>query len=300
MINRDMTLLDDTSQVEENLEEVSLEERVDDRRRIVPAIEFRDVSLAFDDVVVLDEISFSVRRGETKIILGGSGTGKSTIINIVLGLLKPDSGRVFIDGEDITDFEEPEMMSVRKKIGMIFQEGALFDSLSVYDNVAYRLHEEHVDEEEVEHEVRRMLRFVNLEDAIDKVPIELSGGMRRRVGIARALVGNPSIVLFDEPTAGLDPPTARTICELAIKLRDLEDVSSIFVTHEMSNLEYLSSEYAIVDEQGNVEFEMEGQRLCLINTEVIMLRDGKIIFSGKDEQLRRAEDPYIHRFIRGK
>jgi len=281
-------------------DETSLEDRVDDRKRIVPAIEFRDVELAFDDVVVLDRISFKVRRGETKIVLGGSGTGKSTIINIILGLLKPDGGRVFIDGEDITDFPEPEMMRVRKKIGMVFQEGALFDSLSVYENVAYRLHEEHVDEDEVEHEVRRMLRFVNLEDAIDKMPVELSGGMRRRVGIARALVGNPSIVLFDEPTAGLDPPTARTICELAIKLRDLEDVSSIFVTHEMANLEYLSSEYAIVDEQGNVEFETEGKRLCLINTEVIMLRDGEIIFSGKDEQIRSSPDPYIHRFIRGK
>lgn len=281
-------------------EETSLDERVDDRKRIVPAIEFRDVELAFDDVVVLDKVSFKVRRGETKIVLGGSGTGKSTIINIILGLLKPDAGRVFIDGEDITEYDEPEMMRVRKKIGMVFQEGALFDSLSVYENVAYRLHEEHVDEDEVEHEVRRMLRFVNLEDAIDKMPVELSGGMRRRVGIARALVGNPSIVLFDEPTAGLDPPTARTICELAIKLRDLEDASSIFVTHEMANLEYLSSEYAIVDERGNVEFETEGKRLCLINTEVIMLRDGKIIFSGKDEQIRSSSDPYIHRFIRGK
>lgn len=295
-----MTLLDDTIRVDDLTEEAGLEERVDDTNRIVPAIEFKDVELAFDEKVVLDKVSFTVRRGETKIVLGGSGTGKSTIINLVLGLLKPDVGRVIIDGEDVTEFDEPEMMRIRKKIGMVFQEGALFDSLSVYENVAYRLHEEKVDEDEVEHEVRRMLKFVNLEDAIDKMPIELSGGMRRRVGIARALVGNPSIVLFDEPTAGLDPPTARTICELAIKLRDLEDVSSIFVTHEMNNLEYLSSEYAVVDEQGNVEFETEGQRLCLINTEVIMLRDGKIAFSGKDEQLRASADPYIHRFIRGK
>jgi phospholipid/cholesterol/gamma-HCH transport system ATP-binding protein len=274
--------------------------QTDDRKRIVPAIEFRDVHLAFDDVVVLDGVSFTVRRGETKIVLGGSGSGKSTIINLILGLLKPDSGQILIDGEDITAYQEPEMMSVRKKIGMVFQEGALFDSLSVYDNVAYRLNEERVDEDEVEQEVTRMLRFVDLEDAIDKMPIELSGGMRRRVGIARALVGNPSIVLFDEPTAGLDPPTARTICELAIKLRDLEDVSSIFVTHEMNNLDYLSSEYAIVDENGQVLFEQEGEKLCLINTEVIMLRRGKLIFSGKDEQLRKADDPYIHRFIRGK
>jgi len=272
----------------------------DDRERIVPAIEFRDVHLAFDDLVVLDGVSFTVRRGVAKIVLGGSGSGKSTIINLILGLLKPDSGQIFIDGEDITEYTEVEMMAVRKKIGMVFQEGALFDSLSVYENVAYRLHEERVDEEEVEQEVTRMLRFVDLEDAIDKMPIELSGGMRRRVGIARALVGNPSIVLFDEPTAGLDPPTARTICELAIKLRDLEDVSSIFVTHEMNNLDYLSSEYAIVDESGHVLFEQEGERLCLINTEVIMLRRGKLIFSGKDEQLRKSNDPYIHRFIRGK
>ena len=295
-----MTLLEQNTATDEQLDETSLEDRVDNRQRVVPAIEFRDVELAFDEVVVLDKVNFTVRRGETKIVLGGSGTGKSTIINLVLGLLKPDAGRIFVDGEDITDYDEPEMMRIRKKVGMVFQEGALFDSLSVYENVAYRLQEEGVEEEEVEHEVRRMLRFVNLEDAIDKMPVELSGGMRRRVGIARALVGNPSIVLFDEPTAGLDPPTARTICELAIKLRDLEDVSSIFVTHEMSNLEYLSSEYAIVDQQGNVEFETEGKRLCLINTEVIMLREGKIAFSGKDEQLRASPDPYIHRFIRGK
>jgi len=294
-----LDITDSPEQANGNEESLILAQ-TDDRQRIVPAIEFRDVHLAFDDKVVLDGVSFTVRRGVTKIVLGGSGSGKSTIINLILGLLKPDSGQIFIDGEDITKYDEPEMMGVRKKIGMVFQEGALFDSLSVYENVAYRLHEERVDEEEIEQEVTRMLRFVDLEDAIDKMPIELSGGMRRRVGIARALVGNPSIVLFDEPTAGLDPPTARTICELAIKLRDLEDVSSIFVTHEMNNLDYLSSEYAIVDENGHVLFEEEGSRLCLINTEVIMLRRGKLIFSGKDEQLRKSDDPYIHRFIRGK
>ena len=268
--------------------------------RLLPPIEFRDVELAFDDQVILDKVSFSVRRGETKIVLGGSGSGKSTIINLILGLIKPDAGQILIEGQDITGFDDMDLMRIRKRIGMVFQEGALFDSLSVYDNVGYRLHEAGVDEDEVEHEVTRMLSFVGLEDAIDKMPIELSGGMRRRVGVARALVGNPSIVLFDEPTAGLDPPTARTICELAIKLRDIEDVSSIFVTHEMNNLEYLSSEYAVIDREGQIQFEHEGQRLCLMNTEVMMLRDGQIIFSGKDEVLRRSEDPYISRFIRGK
>ncbi len=268
--------------------------------RAVPAIEFRDVRLAFDDVVILDGVSFKVRRGETKIILGRSGSGKSTTIRLTLGLLKPDDGEILINGEDITYFSEIQMMKVRENIGMVFQEGALFDSLSVYDNVAYRLHERGVGEDMVEEEVKNMLSFVDLEDAIDKMPSELSGGMRRRVGIARALVGKPNIVMFDEPTAGLDPPTARTICELAIKLRDIQDVSSIFVTHEMKNLEYLSSEYAIYNEEGKIVFEEEGEKLCLINTEIIMIYEGKIIFQGKDEELRNNKDPYIQKFLKGK
>lgn len=286
--------------IDEELEPIDLEDAVDAPERIVPAIEFRDVHLSFDDKKILNGVSFTVRKGETKIILGRSGGGKSTTIRLILGLLKPDSGRILVDGEDITDYTERQMMSVRQKIGMVFQEGALFDSLSVYDNVAYRLIEQGVEEDVIEHEVKRMLQFVDLEDAIYKMPAELSGGMRRRVGIARALVGDPKIVLFDEPTAGLDPPTSRTICELAIKLRDLHDVSSMFVTHEMNNLQYLSSEYATVNENGEIIFEKEGTRLCLINTEVVMFRDGLIIFDGKDEQLRLASDPYIQRFITGK
>lgn len=294
-------------QIEENIEFIDegqmpsdLEDAVDEPYRAMPAIEFRDVCLAFDEKVILDHISFTVRRGETKLILGRSGGGKSTIIRLILGLLKPDSGQILIDGDDITDFTEEEMMDVRQKVGMVFQEGALFDSLSVYENVAYRLREQGVEDHDIENEVRRMLRFVDLEDAIDKMPIELSGGMRRRVGIARALIGDPQIVLFDEPTAGLDPPTARTICELAIKLRDLQDVSSIFVTHEMNNVRYLASEYATVDEKGQVIYEKEGERLCLINTQVMMIRDGQVMFSGTDEALNKNEDPYIKRFIHGK
>ena len=272
---------------------------IDDSERAIPAIEFRNVTIEFDNRKVLNDLSFKVMKGETKIILGGSGCGKSTTIKLVLGLLKPDSGQILVDGEDITNHSEVQMMHVRKKIGMIFQEGALFDSLSVYENVAFKLHEQGVPEEEVESEVRRMLRFVNLEAAIDKMPSELSGGMRRRVGIARALVGDPKIVMFDEPTAGLDPPTARTICELAMKLRDLEDVSSIFVTHEMNNLDYLCSEYAVVNEAGEVVFEKEGEKLCLINSKVLMMSDGQVIFSGTDESLRRSEDAYIQKFLRG-
>jgi len=286
------------NQVSEAAAESTFHE-VDDEERAVPAIEFRDVHLSFDDRKVLNGVSFKVMKGETKIILGGSGGGKSTVIKLVLGLLKPDAGQILVDGEDITDYTEAQMMRVRKKFGMIFQEGALFDSLSVYDNVAYRLHEQGLPEDEVEQEVRRMLRFVNLEDAIEKMPSELSGGMRRRVGIARALVGGPKIVMFDEPTAGLDPPTARTICELAIKLRDLEDVSSIFVTHEMNNVEYLTSEYAVVGDAGEVVFEQEGEKLCLINTKLLMMRQGHVIFSGTDEQLYKTNDPYILHFMRG-
>jgi phospholipid/cholesterol/gamma-HCH transport system ATP-binding protein len=280
------------------MEDIKTANKLSDRT--IPAIEFRDVHLSFDDKKILNGISFTVKRGETKLILGRSGGGKSTTIRLLLGLIKPDSGQILVDGEDITHYDEPEMMRVRQKMGMVFQEGALFDSLSVYDNVAYRLHEQGVDETEVESEVRRMLQFVDLEEAIDKMPSELSGGMRRRVGIARALVGDPKIVMFDEPTAGLDPPTARTICELAIKLRDLEDVSSIFVTHEMQNLDYLCSEYASVNENGEVIFEEEGERLCLINTGIIMLKEGQIIFNGKDEELRKVDDQYIQRFLHGK
>jgi phospholipid/cholesterol/gamma-HCH transport system ATP-binding protein len=262
------------------------------------AIEFREVSLAFDEQVILDGVSFSLGQGETKIVLGGSGTGKSTVINLILGLIKPDAGRIFVNGVDITALDDMDLMHVRKRIGMVFQEGALFDSLSVYDNVAYRLHEAGVDEDEVAEEVERMLRFVDLEDAIDKMPAELSGGMRRRVGIARALVGDPDVLLFDEPTAGLDPPTSRTICELAIRLRDIENVSSIFVTHEMSNLDYLTGEYAVLNERGECEFLLEGAMWSLLNTQVMMLRDGKIIFTGREDALRHSDDPYIQRFLR--
>lgn len=262
------------------------------------AIEFQNVTMSYDDRVILDDVSFQVNPGETKIVMGGSGTGKSTILKLVLGLIKPDSGRILVDGEDITYFSEHEMTAVRQKIGMVFQEGALFDSLSVYENVGFRLFEQGMPEPEIEEAVRRMLQFVNLEQAIDMMPAELSGGMRRRVGIARALAGNPKLVLFDEPTAGLDPPTARTILELAVKLRDLEGVSSIFVTHRVDDIKLLSSNYATINEEGEVMFEHERGNMCLVNTRFIMLKKGRVIFSGTDEELWQADDPYIKDFFR--
>ena len=222
------------------------------------AIEFENVTMAYDERTILDDVSFVVNPGETKIVMGGSGTGKSTILKLVLGLIKPNAGRIFVDGEEVTQLSEREMTEVRRHIGMVFQEGALFDSLSVYENVGYRLFERNVDEVEVEDAVRQMLRYVNLEQSIDMMPSELSGGMRRRVGIARALVGNPKLVLFDEPTAGLDPITARAILELAIKMRDLEGRSSIFVTHRIDDIKMLSS--SLRDDRRNRRYRVQTRR----------------------------------------
>jgi len=265
---------------------------------IYSAIEFRNVTMSFEDRMILDDVSFTVATGETKIVMGGSGTGKSTILRLVLGLIRPDSGHILIDGEDVAQLSEKELTKVRKNIGMVFQDGALFDSLSVYENVGYRLFEKGVPETEIQEEVRRMLRFVNLEDSMYMMPAELSGGMRRRVGIARALVGNPKLILFDEPTAGLDPPTARTICELAMKLRDLEDVSSMFVTHRIDDVKLMASNYYAIGPNGEIEFQPEDNRLCLINTQFIMLKDGRVIFSGTDEELWVSPDEYIKDFLR--
>ncbi|MGQ9897528.1 MAG: ABC transporter ATP-binding protein [Acidobacteriota bacterium] len=261
------------------------------------AIEFQDVHLAFGEQKVLDGVSFGVHPGETKILMGGSGTGKSTVLKLVLGLLKPDSGRIFVDNEDITDFSESQLTLMRQKIGMVFQEGALFDSLSVYENVGYRLFEQGADEEEIEETVRRMLRFVNLEQAINKMPSELSGGMRRRVGIARALVGNPKILLYDEPTAGLDPPTARTICELAIKLRDLESVSSLFVTHRIQDAVVLADHHATIGDDGEIVIVKKTRGQANTSTRFIMLYQGKVLLEGDADTFWNSSDPYIRSFL---
>jgi phospholipid/cholesterol/gamma-HCH transport system ATP-binding protein len=261
-------------------------------------IEFRNVKMSFNDDVVLKEVSFKITRGQTMIILGVSGSGKSTVLKLILGLIRPDSGQILIDEEDITKLSERELVQVRRRIGMVFQEGALFDSLSVRENVGYRLYEEGImSEEEIDVAVRRLLGFVGLEDAIEKMPSELSGGMKRRVGLARALVGTPKIVLYDEPTAGLDPITKRSIVELMIKLRDLEGVTTIFVTHDLRAASIIASEYAVVDADGNVSIQRGGDSLCLANVDFIMLQDGEISFEGKYEELRESQDPYIRKFV---
>jgi phospholipid/cholesterol/gamma-HCH transport system ATP-binding protein len=270
---------------------------IDDETRVIPAVEFRNVKFAYGDQLILNDISFKVMRGELLIVLSASGGGKSTILKLTLGLIKPDAGRILIDGEDITDYDEEALNRVRLRIGVHFQDGALFDSLSVYDNVAFRCHEQGVPEEIVEQEVRRLLRFVDLEDAIDMMPAQLSGGMRVRVGIARALAGKPRTLLMDEPTGGLDPPTARSMCELGIKLRDLRDVSAILVTHGIENVRLIASTYAGYGPNREVVLLEENDRLCLINTKIMMLRDARIIFNGSDEELFRTDDAYIREFL---
>ena len=260
-------------------------------------IKLVNVTKSYRDQQILRGVDLEVGRAETKVVLGGSGSGKSTIVKLILGLEKPNSGQIFVDGEDTTPLGEQDLMRVRKKFGMVFQEGALFDSLTVGDNVAYKMREEKLfTEDEIEAVVRRMLGFVDLEEVIDKMPAELSGGMRRRVAIARALVGNPKIMLYDEPTAGLDPITSRTISELVIKLRDLEGVSSVFVTHDLRTAFTLASQFAVVKSGGEVEFVGEDGKLCLINTRFVMLQDGKILFEGTDEELRSMDNPYIQEF----
>jgi phospholipid/cholesterol/gamma-HCH transport system ATP-binding protein len=241
-------------------------------------------------------VSFKLHRGETKIIIGASGSGKSTLLKLIMGLEKPDGGQIFIDGEETTRLRERDMVPIRHRMGMVFQESALFDSMTVRENVAYRLYEDGEDEDKIEPRVRKSLGFVGLEDAIDKMPSELSGGMKRRVALARALIGEPEIMLYDEPTAGLDPVTSKKINELIIALRDIDNVTGIFVTHRMRDAFTLASQYA-QNGNGEVTFQREGKDLCIANTRFLMLRDGRIIFEGPDELLRRSEDPYIKRFL---
>ena len=264
---------------------------------IEPVLEMKDVVKYYaGGKPVLDGVSFQIFRGETKIIIGASGSGKSTILKLIMGLDKPDAGQILVEGEDITPMNERQLVSVRQKIGMVFQESALFDSLTVRENVAYRLYEMGVDEGEIEKKVREVLGFVGLEEAIDKMPSELSGGMKRRVALARSLIGDPDIMLYDEPTAGLDPITSRKINELIIALRDIKNVTGVFVTHRMRDAFTLATEYATNGDK-RIQFQTESDFLCIANTRFLMLRDGKIVFEGPDEVLRRSKDEYIKRFL---
>jgi phospholipid/cholesterol/gamma-HCH transport system ATP-binding protein len=256
---------------------------------------FQDVVLGFEGLSVLDGVSFELKRGETKAVLGIAGSGKSTILKLCLGLIRPDSGHIYVLGHDITTMSEEELFDLRSQVGIVFQESALFDSLTVRENVAFRLTEEKLPEAEVEQRVREVLRFVELEDAIDKFPSELSGGMRRRVGIARAIITHPEVLLYDSPTGGLDPITSTTIIELIMKQRDVAKTSALLVSHRLQDGFMLASHY--YDPVTNRMQAVDGKPMRDVHTSFMVLRDGKVIFDGTALELGRIQDPYIREYI---
>lgn len=262
-----------------------------------PVVVFDQVQLAFDDRVVLKDVSFTLLKGHTKIILGASGAGKSITLKIMLGLLRADAGVVWVNGQRVDELSESELMKVRADLGMIFQEGALFDSLTVRENVGYKLYEEtDMPLEDVDRRVEEVLGFIGLSEHIDKMPSQLSGGQRRRVAIARAMAFKPRILLYDEATTGLDPITATTVDDEIIKLRDLEGVSSIVVTHQLRDAFYVAKHMAVRGPNGEVRIE-PATREKSNETEFIMLKDGLICFEGNVEDLQHSNDPYLRTFL---
>jgi phospholipid/cholesterol/gamma-HCH transport system ATP-binding protein len=261
-----------------------------------PVIVFEDVALSFADNEVLRGVSFHLPRGETKAVFGVAGSGKSLILKLALGLIRPDSGRILVLGEDITQMREEQLFELRGKIGMVFQESALFDSLTVRENVAYRLMEEHgIYDDDIDRRVREALRFVELEHTLDLDPAELSGGMRRRVAIARAIITEPELLLYDSPTGGLDPVTSNTIIELIVKQRDVSKTSALMVTHRLQDAFTMASHQ--FDKQANRMVHLPAGQHCDVPMSFLILRDGKIIFDGDLNQLAHTEDEYIREYI---
>jgi phospholipid/cholesterol/gamma-HCH transport system ATP-binding protein len=263
-----------------------------------PIIVFDKVCLAFDEKVILRDVSFTLQTGHTKIFLGASGAGKSTILRLALGLLKPDAGRIFVNGEEIDKMSEDQLMQVRADLGMVFQEGALFDSLTVRENVGYKLFEElHWPIEKADARVKEVLGFIGLTEFIDRMPSELSGGQRRRVAIARAMAAKPRILLYDEPTTGLDPITSLTVDEEIIKLRDLEGVSSVLVTHQLRDAFFVAEHFASRNGSG-LRFDRASDNKAE-QAEFIMLKNGRILFEGNASELRDVgkRDDYIRAFL---
>lgn len=281
--------------------------------RIVPGeplIVFQDVRIGFEEEEILRGISFEVVQGETKVLLGESGSGKTLIMKMAAGLLRPDSGRIWVMGHDLNEMPEEELLNFRRHLGFVFQEGALFDSLSVADNVAFRLREEDLPEDEIEARVREVLRFVELEEAIDKYPAELSGGMRRRVSIARALIDRPPIVFYDSPTAGLDPVTSQTIINLILRGRDLQGVTSLLATHRVQDALGVAT-YRLDPKAGRVVRQLSnGNNSAGDNpaglaspahpvspTKVLVLREAQVYFEGPALQLLQSTDDYLQKFL---
>jgi phospholipid/cholesterol/gamma-HCH transport system ATP-binding protein len=256
---------------------------------------FEDVHLAFERNQVLRGISFQLRRGETKILLGIAGSGKSTILKLALGLLRPDAGSIFVLGHEVSAMPEEELFDLRRKVGMVFQESALFDSLRVKENVAYRLREEHVPEEELDERVREALRFVELEHTLDKFPSELSGGMRRRVGIARAIITHPEVLLYDSPTGGLDPITSTRIIELVVKQRDVQKTSALLVTHRLQDAFTMATHHW--DAERNQMLPVVPGSAVNTNTSFLLMRDGRVVFDGSAQELGESQDAYIKEYV---
>jgi phospholipid/cholesterol/gamma-HCH transport system ATP-binding protein len=257
---------------------------------------FDDVVLAFEGKPVLDGISFSLARGETKALLGAAGSGKSSILKLTLGLMKPDSGHIFVLGHDVTQMREEELFDLRRNIGMVFQESALFDSLTVRDNVAFRLMEEHkVSEDEIDRRVREALSFVELEHTMNRYPSELSGGMRRRVAIARAIITQPELLLYDSPTGGLDPVTSTTIIELIVKQRDVSKTSALLVSHRLQDAFTMATHY--FDRQANHMRPLPPGSTVELPVTFLIIREGKVIFDGDAQELANSKDEYIREYI---
>lgn len=259
------------------------------------AIEFDNVSIAFDEKVVLSNISFQLAHGETKAVFGVAGSGKSTMLKLAMGLLPPDSGRIFVLGEEVTAMSERELFELRRRVGIVFQESALFDSMKVYENVAFRLIEEKVPADERENRVREVLRFVELENTYDMYPSELSGGMRRRVAIARAIVTEPQVLLYDSPTGGLDPVTSNTIVELIMKQRDVYKTSALMVTHRLQDAFTMATHQ--FDKATNQMICLPKGQLSEVPMSFLILRDSKVIFDGDAHQLVNSRDEYIREYI---
>ena len=267
---------------------------IEDLKPGEPVVVFENVSIGFEGKTVLKNISFEVDRGQTMIILGPAGCGKSVLMKLANGLLSPDSGKITVFGQEISAMSERQMFQLREHIGMVFQESALFDSLSVEDNVAYRLHEEHMPEDEVHAKVVEALKFVELEAAIAKFPSELSGGMRRRVSIARAIITAPDLILYDSPTGGLDPITSTTIVELVIKQRDVSHTTSLLITHRIQDAFTLAT-HRFNRETGHMELIPNGA--IDDSTRFLMLNEGSVVFQGSTMDLVHSEDPWIKDYL---
>ena len=256
---------------------------------------FEDVAIAFEGQAVLNGVSFQLKRGETKVLLGVAGSGKSTILKLCLGLIKPDRGSIYVLGHDVTTMSEEELFDLRSKVGIVFQESALFDSLTVRENVAFRLMEEKIPESEIEQRVREALSFVELENTVDMFPSELSGGMRRRVGIARAIITHPEVLLYDSPTGGLDPVTSTTIIELIMKQRDVYKTSALLVSHRLQDGFMLATHR--YDPDTKHMRPIDGVALREVLTTFLVLKDGRVVFDGTASELAGVTDPYIRQYI---